>query len=195
MISAAGVYALQLGVESRSQLRDADERIREIEVFRLVLKEDLSLLAPRIAKNEYGEPAPAAFVGGRGFATRAPVDGETPLMGFVRRNWDNPDGAAPRSTLQYVEYIIKGDDLVRRVRPYLDDARGQPKTDRVVLSSAPALKVSFFETENSAGLQWVEIWPLTRGGQSTFAPRAVRVEWESPRFGALEQMFWVGASE
>lgn len=191
MISAAGVYSLQLGVQARTQLSVADKRIRTHEIMRAILKDDLSLIAPRSVRNEFGDLGPAAFVGGRGFDSRAPVDGETPLMGFVRRNWANPDGVSPRSTLQYVEYLLIDEALVRRVRPYLDDMRGQPRTDRIILQNVRDLAVDFYEQETSTGLQWSTIWPLP-AVDTEFAPRAVRVRFETDRYGEIEQLFWIG---
>ena len=190
MISGAGVFALQLGVEGRSQLAAADDRLREIELFRTLLKSDLRLLTKRPVRDEYGDTNGAIFVGGRGFATRPPVAGETPLMGFVRSGWDNPAGVAPRSSLQYVEYLLIDEALVRRTRPYLDAARNQPYADRVVIASAENLQVQFYERETSTGLQWADIWPLPN--LQGRPPQAVRVAFDTRRLGTVEQLFWIG---
>lgn len=190
MVSAAGVFSLQLGVQARSQLGEADDRIRTFEVMRAIIKDDLALIAPRRVRSEFGDLGLAPFIGGRGFDVRPPVDGERPLMGFVRRNWANPEGAAPRSTLQYVEYLEINNALVRRIRPYLDDARGQPKTDRILLSNFESLDVDFYEQETSIGLQWTNLWP--QPVRTSFAPLAIRVRMRNERFGDIEQLFWIG---
>ena len=190
LISAAGVYSLQLGVQARTQLNDADNRIRAVELMRAILKEDLSLISQRRVRDEFGTPAPAAFIGGRGFDYRPPVNGETPLLGFVRNNWDNPDGAAPRPSLQYVEYLVVEDKLIRRARPYLDHARNQPVIERIVLEGVRNVSIDFFELESSSGLQWSLLWPVPTS--QGFAPKAVRLQYSSDRMGDIEQLFWVG---
>lgn len=188
MIAGAAVYALRLTVEGREQLQRADRDIRDMQIARLVIKEDLAQLAPRIARDEFGNPAPAAFVGGDGLADRTPAEGERLLMAFVRRGWANPGDATPRSTLQAVEYLQIDDALVRRVRPYLDDARGQKRIDRVLIAGVSSVSLAFFAGEVSGRLTWADLWPQTPGGDP---PDALRMTLTSKRFGELEQLFWI----
>lgn len=193
MISGAAVYALRLSVEGREQLEEADRDIREMQVMRQVMKQDLAGVVLRTIRDDFGNSYPAAFLGGKGLAFRPPVEGERTLMLFVRRGWMNPDGRAPRPTLQAVEYLIKGEDLVRRVRPYLDDARGQPRIDRVLLTKVADVDVGFATgEETSSGLVYSDLWP--RPGESS-APPAIRLTMTTARFGRIEQLFWLGRSE
>ena len=190
LISSAGVYCLQLGVQARTQLDEADKRIRAVELMRAILKEDLSLVTQRRVRDEFGTQAPAAIIGGRGFDYRPPIDGETPLLGFVRNNWSNPGGEAPRASLQYVEYLVIEDSLIRRARPYLDHARNQPAIERVVIEGISNVRIDFFEQETNSGLQWSLLWPIPTS--QGFAPLAVRIQYTTERFGELEQLFWIG---
>jgi len=191
MISGAAVYALRLSIEGREQLEEADHEIRGMQMMRLILKQDLAGFVDRRVRDEFGNNYPASFLGGDGLSFRPPVDGERLLMAFVRRGWTNPDDAAPRSSLQAVEYLIVGENLVRRVRPYLDDARGQPRTDRVLVEKVSILKIDFFTgQETSAGLVYSSLWPAPQGAGE--APEAVRLSFATPRFGEIEQIFWVG---
>lgn len=192
MISGASVYALRLSVEGREQLEAADAAVRDMQIARLILKQDLATIAFRTMRDEFGAASPAPFVGGDGIALRKPVDGETLMMSFVRRGWDNPDDAAPRSTLQAVEYLFIGDSLVRRVRPYLDDAAGQARTDRVLLKGLTSAKFSFYQGEVSGRIDWVDLWPPSCRGAACEPPKAVRLVTATPRFGEIEQLFWIG---
>jgi general secretion pathway protein J len=190
MISGAAVYALRLSVEGREQLQEADRDIREMQIMRQIVKQDLAGVVERTVRDEFGGSYPAAFLGGKGLAFRPPVEGERTLMLFVRRGWANPDDRAPRPTLQAVEYLIKGEDLVRRVRPYLDDARGQPRIDRVLLTKVADVEIGFATgEETSSGLVYSDLWP--RPGQSG-APPAIKLTMTTKRFGAVEQLFWLG---
>ncbi len=191
LISGAGVYALRLATEGQAQLALADDQLREWQLARIIIKEDLAQLAPRVVRDDTGARQAGPFVGGLAFENRNPIAGETPLMGFVRRGWANPEDRQPRSTLQYVEYILKADELVRRVRPYLDDAPGQPRADRVLFTGLLRAEMTFLANETTTGLQWADVWPATTGGGG-FAPRAVRLEVDKERLGVVEQLFWIG---
>ena len=194
MISGAAVYALRLSVEGREQLERADSDIREMQMMRQILKQDLINVVPRTVRDEFGEPLPAPFIGGAGLSFRRPVDGERTLLVFVRRGWANPDDRAPRSALQAVEYLVKGSDLVRRVRPYLDDARGQPRADRVLVSNVSDVEIAFATGLESAGRpEFVDLWPAPVAPADF--PQALRITMTAKRFGRLEQLFWLGRSE
>ena len=190
MISGVAVYALRLTVEGRDQLGLADAAIRDMQITRLVIKEDLLQAVPRVTRDEFGVASPGAFLGGAGFAFRVPKEGETALMSFVRAGWANPGGVAPRPTLQAVEYLLIGDRLVRRTRPYLDDARGQPRTDRTLMAGLEGAEVAFFLAEGTTGLQWTDLWPAP--GATAPIPAAVRLTLTTPALGRFEQLFYLG---
>lgn len=190
MISGVAVYALRLTVEGRDQLGLADASIRELQIARLVIKEDLLQAVPRVTRDEFGNANPAAFLGGKGLAFRPPKDGESTLIAFVRAGWENPENHAPRSTLQAVEYVLAGDKLIRRTRPYLDDARGQPRTDRTLISEVTAAEVGFMTGETSAGLQWAELWPAPQAAGPV--PAGLRLTLTTKRLGRFVQLFYVG---
>lgn len=189
-VASASVYALRLSINARDQLEAADGRIAEIEIARIVLKEDLAQIVDRPARDEFGDKARAAFRGGAEIRLRNPVPGETLLMGFVRGGWANPGGDAPRSSLQYVEYLEKNGALVRRIRPFLDAARGQPQYDRILISDARDIEVRFLAGEIRGELDWAASWPLPGAGSAP--PQAVSLRFVSDRFGALRDDFWIG---
>lgn len=189
LISGAAVYTLRLSIDGRDQLRGADREVRALQVLRIILREDALQIAPRTARDEFGNLPPAPFLGGAGFSFRAPVEGETPLIAFVRDGRANPDAAAPRSTLQPVEYLLIGDRLVRRTRTYVDAARGARVVDRVLMEGVSAARPQFLAGETPSGLAWVDLWPSLG---AVGAPRAFRLELQTQAFGALTLDFWVG---
>ncbi|GAB4531379.1 MAG: type II secretion system minor pseudopilin GspJ [Amphiplicatus sp.] len=190
LIAGAGVVALRLGVEAREQLDAADRRLREIEIARLIVKEDLAQAVARPVRDAFGERAGPPFLGGVETRIRPPVEGETLLLAFIRGGWANPEAAAPRSSLQHVEYVLKGDALVRRVRPYLDAARGQPTFERVLVPGVMNVEIAFLVGEAGGALQWAEGWPAPGG--SAGPPRAVSLSFSTGRFTDLRQLFWIG---
>ena len=188
LISSVGVYALRLAVEGREQLTENDTSLREWQLARIIIRQDLMQIANRTARNEFGELQAGPFIGGLGFSNRTPVAGETPLVAFVRAGWANYDAQTPRSTLQYVEYVLKDRDIVRRTRPYIDDARDQPNRDRPLFQNVEDVSIDFLLGETSRGLDWTENWPA--GG--SVAPSAVRLRFRNSEFGEIEQLFWIG---
>lgn len=188
MIAAASVYALRLGVEARDQLGEADKRLAEFETARRLIRDDMTQLRPRTVRDEYGAPAGPVFEGGEALRRRSPVEGEKLLLAFVRGGWANSQASAPRSTLQYVEYVEKNGAILRRVRGYLDDARGQRRVDRALFRDARAVEMSFLAGEARGALDWRPGWPFGGGA----FPRAIRLRFDTSRYGRLEQLFWIG---
>ena len=191
----ATVSALRLGVEARDQLRDAEARLAEIQIANVLMKEDFLQLRARAVRDQFGDPAGQPFRGGDEFRPRGEPEGERRLVAFVRAGWSNPGGDAPRSDLQYVEYVEKNGALVRRIRPFLDDARGQPRFERTLIREARDLRLVFLVGESAlrpGELDWADAWPLSEGG--AFAPKAAMLSFESERYGTIEQRFWIGGA-
>lgn len=194
MVSTATVAALRLGVEARDQLKSSEARLADLQIAAILLKEDLAQLRLRTVRDEFGDIAGPPFRGGREWRPVNEPDGERLLVAFVRAGWTNPNNDAPRSTLQYVEYLEKDGALVRRFRPFLDDARGQPRFERRLIGDARDLKIEFLTGLSSVeadGLAWADAWPVP--GTPASAPRAIALIFNSDRYGAFEHRFWIGA--
>lgn len=190
MISAAAVYALRLTLDGRQQLQETHSRVSEVLIARSIIRNDLYRVTPRSVRDEFGTPLQGAMIGGLPPSTSPIVEGETFLVAFVRRGRSNLGFASPRSNLQFVEYVSRGTTLVRRVRPYLDDARDQPRQERVLLTGISAVRIAFLAGETTRGLEWSEVWPSTGGGR--FAPTAVRLTIVTQRDGEVDHLFWIG---
>jgi general secretion pathway protein J len=191
LIASATVFALRLGVEARDQLDEAGRRLGDLHIARLIIKEDMAHLVARPVRDEFGSPAGPPFRGGIEAVERNARRDETRLLVFVRAGWANPGADSPRSTLQYVEYVAKGGALIRRTRPYLDDARNQQRFDSILLRDADDVELTFLAGEVRGALEWASAWPLA--GRAAAAPRAISVASTSARYGRIEQRFWIGA--
>ncbi|MBI1392531.1 MAG: prepilin-type N-terminal cleavage/methylation domain-containing protein [Alphaproteobacteria bacterium] len=192
MISAAGVAGLRMTIDGRDQLEEADARLRDWQILQTTIREDLANLSLRTPRDEFGDRYPAAFIGGRTFELNrlAPVEGETPLFAFVRGGRSNPGAREPRSTLQYVEYLYRDSAIIRRSRPYVDDAPNASEADRILVGELAGLEASFLIGQTSRGLDWADAWPppSSSGGP----PRALRLTLTTDRFGEIEALFWIG---
>jgi len=190
LIAAASVYALRLGVDSRDQLAASDERLKELQIARVLMKEDFAQVTARPVRDEFGILTPAYFHGGQSLFERRPVAGEDVLVSFVRSGWLNPNATAPRSALQYVEYIRKDDALIRRARVYLDDASRSERIERVLFGDIEGVDIEFLAGAIRQELQWADAWPVS-GSQSP-PPRAVAITITDRNGDELRQLFWIG---
>ncbi len=190
MLSAMGISVLRVSVDTLEQLSATNERLSNIEIARVIIKDDLAQLAMRPVRDEFGARSGASFQGGEYSDREYARNNETRILSFVRRGWLNPEGAAPRSSLQYVEYIVAANTLIRRARPYLDDFRDQPTTDRVLFYDISEVDISFLQGEVSSRLEWVNAWPV--GQDSGQPPKAVQLTSDTKRYGRLRQLFWIG---
>lgn len=190
IVSSATVAALRLGVEARDQLKESEARLAEMQIANIVMKEDFAEARSRVVRDEFGSPAGPAFRGGILAQPRTEPQGERRLIVLVRAGWINPGYDAPRSSLQYVEYLEKDGGLVRRVRPFLDDARGQPRFDRTLMRNVADLKFRFLAGEAQGALNWVDAWPAPSYPAET--PKAVSLTFSSSRYGTMEERFWIG---
>jgi len=189
LIAAASVYALRLGVNARDQLGEADDALRELQLARMLIKEDMAQIVLRHVRDEFGDPAPAAFQGGRDIRRGRVEDDERILMSFTRAGWINPDARAPRSALQYVEYVRRGDQLIRRARLYLDDAGGGERIERVLFEGVEEAGVEFLSGEFRGALEWASEWPVPG---ATSAPPAIALTISNEAVRDLRQLFWIG---
>ena len=168
LLSAAGVAVLGFAADNRAVVRERMDELAALQTARALIKADLEQAADRRTRTADGA-AGRALTGGE-----APG---TPLLAFTRRGWDNPD-AAPRSSMQYVEYELEGDRLERRARASLDGAPlGEPQ---VLLRGVRRAEVAFY----SRG-QWAPAWA---GTPTQPLPQAIRLNLELEEFGAITQI-------
>ncbi len=191
LIAAASVYALNLGVNARDQLGDADEALKELQLARMLIKEDTAQIVMRPVRDEFGATAPAPFQGGRNIVRSRIEDDEQILVSFTRAGWLNPQASAPRSALQYVEYLKRGNAVIRRSRPYLDDARGASRVERVLFSNVETAAAEFVVGEFRGELEWTNEWPVSGSGPA--APIAMALIVGSANGEEIRHLFWIGS--
>lgn len=197
-VAAAAALSLRLAADAREQLSGAEARLGELEIARALIREDVTQIVSRRTRDEFGETFGPAFLGGLETRIRPPVAGETLLAAFVRGGWVNPDYEAPRSSLQFVEYLVRGDALVRRTRPYLDDARGQPRFERVLIHSVSDVSIRFLGEPLTAAVRddpdagWLTGWPVPGAIFADAPPRALALSLTAKRYGKLRLAFWIG---
>jgi general secretion pathway protein J len=173
LLTTAGVAVLRFSIDNREIVHARSERLAQFQRTRAILKADLAQAADRRVRAENGQVVRGAlFGGGEG--------GEAPILRLVRRGWDNPD-AAPRASLQAVEYRVTDGRLERLAAAALD---GAPAGSRQVLIDGVRQAHIRFLWQG----QWVDILP---GGPMDPLPQAVQIALTLDGIGAVKQLFVV----
>lgn len=115
MIAGAGVALLAFSVRAQGAAAGTLDDIGAVNRTAAILTADLAQAQDRPARDAAGTLLPA-FTG---------TAGGTPLLRFVRGGWANLD-AAPRASLQKVEYRLAAGGLERVGYPALDGAAPLP---------------------------------------------------------------------
>jgi len=169
LLSAAGVALLSFSVTAQDNSAARMDEVAALRRAGALLTGDLAQAVPRIARDEGGQ-AHAAF------------EGSADALAFVRAGWDNPD-AAPRPSLQKVEYRIAGNRLERVAYPLVDGAASHaPMT---VMDDVRSARLRYRDSRGG----WRDRWAALR---PTDMPRAVALEVETGRHGTIRQLFLVG---
>jgi len=115
VLAAAGVSLLSFGVRAQTVAGRKLDDIAALSRLDAVLASDLGQAMPRATRDQDGARQPAFEAGANGT-----------LLRMVRGGWDNVD-AAPRSSLQKVEYRLTDDGAIERVAyPMPDGAAPLP---------------------------------------------------------------------
>jgi general secretion pathway protein J len=169
LLAAASVVVLGGSADAQLRLREVTGELGDLQRLRAALRADLAQAAIRLPRGEAGERLPAFDTG----------DGNGRLFAFVRRGWENPD-AAPRASLQHVEYRLDGGDLVRLSRRMVD---GAAYAEPAVL--ARGIEAAVIAYRDSEGV-WRDSWDPVR---SDAIPAAVQIDLTTRRFGTVRQLF------
>ncbi len=176
LLGLAATAVLAWAADNRGTVATHSERLAQLQRARAVLQADLGQAAARRVRGPDGSQSADAFIGAT-HRSGASGTGPGPLLAFVRRGWENPDGA-PRASLQYVEYRLVDGRLERATRPMLDGATAGEA--RVLLDGIVDASVGYHHHG-----AWDHGWP----GGATALPTALRLTVELHDLGQLEQLF------
>jgi len=175
ILVAAAISILNLSLNNKQAFKASSGIVQELQVARSIMKADMGQLAPRPIRDSYGGRPHGTFVQGS-------ADGRNVVLSFVRRGWDNPGGEEARSSLQYVEYILEGSELLRRTRPYLDPTPDTPAATTRLFAEVGAVKIAFL-----GGDKWTEQWPPVAANADL--PKALAITVTVGGIGEIRQAF------
>ncbi|PHR93167.1 MAG: type II secretion system protein GspJ [Robiginitomaculum sp.] len=183
ILSASTLTVLTSTLQSKAQLAEKSERLRQNDILRVLLKADFenALLIPKT--DEFGQPMPIWFAGG--------ALGDNRVLVLSRTGWDNPGGIERRSNLQSVEYSFENGGLTRHVRPRFNALSTVPTLDQSLMKGIRTVNMTFFD-----GQIWGQNWlsgPPPQGVQNLPVLAAVELVFENGE--TLRQIFRVGADQ
>lgn len=183
MISAAGLAVMNNALNAQDVMNAREVRLRELQVSRALLRDDIAQMTRRVVREQFGEPNPFVFQGGL-------TDSEAPLLAFTRSGWSNPGGVEPRGPLQHVAYFWRGEDLVRRTRLRADVTPDTPIIEQVVLTGVQELRVTFASNEWDGAPVWLDLWEVTLETQAfTPVPRLIALDFTLQGVGDVRHVF------
>lgn len=168
LMALAGTALLAGSVQASGQAQALVGASGDLTRLRALFIADAGQAAPRPWRDGEGRPHPALAVN----------DGA--LFTLVRRGWANP-AAAPRASLQRVEWLIDGDALVRRSAAMVD---GTPANQSVVL--ARGVRLARLRVLTAQG--WQDSW----SGQPGQLPRALELTLDGAAMGHVRQIVPMG---
>ena len=184
MLIALGVFAV-IGVMSSQILsgivdlsetvRERADRLAELQRAMFIVGRDIEQLTRRPVRDAFGDPTAAVMIG------------DSPMIEFTRRGWQNPLHS-PRTELQRVAYTVEEDTLVRLFWPVLD--RG-PDTEPVPQVLLTGVQEVAFLAQDGTGEEY-RYWPLDpslSNDDNFLAAVELRVAHET--FGQLDRLWSV----
>lgn len=174
MLTAGGVALLSFSVSSQDMTDRQLATLSEIRRAGALMTSDLAQATARPWRDGTGA-AQAALAGGG--------NGDTRILVLVRAGWDNPD-QAQRSSLQRVEYRLQDRRLVRIGYTNVDGGGAAAVT--TLVEDVDQATLRFRDRQG----EWQAAWRPTDPAD---LPSAVELVVSSTRFGAVRQLFLVGA--
>ena len=173
MLAAAGAAVLGVAIDNRFAIKEASDRIADLQRTRSLLRADIGQASARRTRGPTGRPEPRPMMG------RTSQGG--PVLVLTRSGWSNPQAKA-RPSLQRVEYRVVEDRLERRVSSHLDGSA--PGAPQVLYRGVSAVAVTFL---NDGGEAPAYINTIDRP-----LPDAVRIVMTLQGYGPVDQLFLVG---
>ncbi|MFZ9666764.1 MAG: type II secretion system minor pseudopilin GspJ [Steroidobacteraceae bacterium] len=177
---ALGYGALTDIARHRVDIKNAQSSLGELQRAVRLMTDDLSQLHPRPIRDELGRVYAPALVGESG----------TPSPIALTRGGRASTSSHARSTLQRVEYLVEGGQLVRFVWPVLDRVQSSNASRRVLMSGVRSIDLRYLDDRG----EWQRNWPtpLMSGESELLAhrrrPRAIEFTLTTEAHGAIRRI-------
>jgi len=183
VIGTVSVALMAASLDAQEVNRAVLDRTARLDRARTLLRDDVGQIVLRPARDAQGYREPQVFAGSDGGLVRADGDdAERVLLELTRRGRANPGLLRPRSSLVRVDYIVRGDRLLRRAYDYPD-----PDLETRVVETVLAEGVEEVRIEFLVGAVWVRRAAILAQGQGVL-PAAIRLQYELAPYGLIEHL-------
>ncbi|WP_417490574.1 type II secretion system minor pseudopilin GspJ [Maricaulis sp.] len=187
LVASVSVTILSASVQGSDRVDAALDRAGAIDRLRVVLRDDIGQLTARSVRDESGARDPILFAAARnGIERRGDVaTAETTLLILTRGGAPDTSSSQSRSSLIRVEYLLRGEQIVRRVRAHPDAGLEDGFREQVLIDG-----VSAVELDVLVGVNWIErlVVPAIATDSAMILPRAVRLRYQLAGLGQIEHI-------
>ncbi len=184
VISAISVALMSSSLSAQAVNREALDRTAQLDRVRTLLREDAGQIVLRPVRDADGSRERVVFAAdtdglvrtGEAFAD------ERVILSLTRRGRVNPGLLRARSSLLHVEYLVRDQHLVRRVRAYPDATLRTPDSEIVLVSGVTDVELDVLQ-----GAVWTRRLLLVAGAEAGL-PSAIRLRYDWDGAGAMEHV-------
>ncbi|MDF1767913.1 GspJ family type II secretion system protein [Maricaulis sp.] len=170
-IAGVSVGFLSGAVSSQQQTSAVLDRVAGLDRMRILLRDDFGQLVLRSVRGAQGEREPFTFGAWDTAMAERQADGAVRLLALTRRGGFNPGGLEPHGGLMRVEYLLRGDRLVRRARRWPDPTSPEAMQEMVLAADLESVTV-----EARIGSGWVRRW-IVAAEEGGDMPSAIRLRY------------------
>lgn len=184
VLAAIALGGLQAVVQARTIAADASIVLSETSMLFTLLERDLQQVAPRSARDEFGDHQPILHFGG----LRQPE-----RLEFVRSGVRTAN--TQRSNLQRVAWELSEDGINRIVWSVLDGGGNDHQTKMRLMelhdvSIVRSWSWRFFYRTDGGGINVIDFWPPPEAGQRLRAlPAAIELRLDVDGVGSVTRLF------
>jgi general secretion pathway protein J len=181
ILATMAFVAMSQAMRNRERVKEAQDRLIDLQYAVRTLVQDFSQLAPRPVRAPVGEGYEAAALGTR--------NGEVSQVMLTRSGWSNP-AAMQRSALQRVRYELRDGILYRDYWTVLDAQLEPQPVRRPLLSDVEGFTLRYMND----GRQWQEDWPPAQPNAESelmfkrWRPLAVEISLQLKDWGEITRM-------
>lgn len=161
---------IQVG-RSGERVSQSQQQLAEIQFALGYLGKDLSQLANRKIRDQYGDE-------------HAPLKISDQTLTFTRSGWSNLLQQA-RSNLQRVEYRLVDTSLQRIYWPQLDQAYTEIKIEQSLLQNVEGFEIKLL----TRGKEKLDSWPIDQPNEDAQKPVAIELTLELSGFGRIQRIY------
>lgn len=164
MVTAYG--GLRAITNNEDHSRDADKRLRQLQLAMSIMERDFAQLEPRPVRDGLGGIQPPLLAGPQ----------NVPPIIFTRGGWSNPLGIA-RSTEERVAYSLEDGKLMRSWWPELDGQAQVVPAKEPLLEDVSSIKIQYMDASSKT---FQDVWPPTLASGATTHAAAQAVNYPLP---------------